>query len=180
MGQAAAVKGRSPDTAQGTPEESQVHAGNQKSVVFQTPVGKFEKCAWKHDSLPPPQGSPFLVSVIFIPRANSNHILTETTHNEGGGQRAAGGGTEAPREGPEQEKCAELAGRKGLIVHCSHWVCVCMGCVWGVLYTCALETAVWPSHPGALCAPGPESSASGLLFGATPETKGWEVGWAAP
>lgn len=90
------------------PLKSQVQAGNRKSVVFQTPVGKFEKYTWKHDSLPPPQGSPFLVSVIFLPRANSNHIPPETTRNEGG-QSAAEGGTEAPREGPEMEQCAELA-----------------------------------------------------------------------
>lgn len=84
------------------PLKSQVQAGNKKGVVFQTPIGKFEKYTWKHDSLPPPHGPPFLVSVIFLPRVNSNHILTETKLNEGG-QRAGEGGKEAPREG--LEKC---------------------------------------------------------------------------
>ena len=35
------------------PLDGQVLAGNQKGVVSQSPIGKFEKYTWKHDSLPP-------------------------------------------------------------------------------------------------------------------------------
>lgn len=62
--------------------ERQVQAGNQRTVVFQTSIGKFEKYTWKRDSLSPPQGPPFLVSVIFLPRVNSSHIFTEREGKE--------------------------------------------------------------------------------------------------
>lgn len=57
--------GHSPVETEG-PLAGQVQAGNGKRVAFQTPVGKFEKYTWKHDSLPPPHGPSFLISVIFF------------------------------------------------------------------------------------------------------------------
>lgn len=53
------------ETERGTPG-SRVHAGNQQSVVSQTPIGKSEKHPWKHDSRPPPHSPPFPRSVIFL------------------------------------------------------------------------------------------------------------------
>lgn len=86
------------------PLDGQVLAGNQKGVVSQSPIGKFEKYTWKHDSLPPPHGPPSLVSVIFLPGVNSNHILPETS---------------LMREGKEQAEEAERCCRRVLGRECS-------------------------------------------------------------
>lgn len=73
MSQGAAGKLRPTQTGHRTLWERHFQTGNQQAVVFPTLIGNFEKYKWKRDSLPPPQGSPFL---IFLPRINSSHILT--------------------------------------------------------------------------------------------------------
>lgn len=74
---------RPTETERGTPGEPGP-SWQPKECCFPNSHWKVLKYTWKHDSLTPPHGPPFRVSVIFLPRVNSNHILTENKFNEGG------------------------------------------------------------------------------------------------